>query len=119
MENTIGLKIKKIRELKNIGQQYIAEQLNMSQSSYSDLENGKTKISDEKLNRIAQILDISADAIKNFNDSVVFNYSPQSGYINTNHINPTEQIQQLYERLLKEKDEQISILKSTINDLKK
>jgi len=119
MENTIGIKIKKLRELKNIGQQYMAEKLHISQSSYSDIENGKSKVSEERLEQIAQILEISTDAIKNFNDSVVFNYSPQSGYINTNHINPLDQIQQLYERLLKDKDDQILILKNVISDLKK
>jgi len=41
----IGQKIKKLRELKNLTQEYMAEQLGMkNQSSYSKLESGETDI---------------------------------------------------------------------------
>lgn len=111
MENSLGIKIKKVRELRNFGQQHMAERLGISQSSYSDIENGKTRISEEKLSQIAQVLEVSPEAIKSFNEAVIFNNSPQSGYFNTNYYNPIEKIQELYERLLKEKDEQINLLR--------
>jgi transcriptional regulator with XRE-family HTH domain len=114
MENLFGTNIRKIRELKNIGQQYMAEKLGISQSSYSDIENNRTKITSDKLDKIAQILSVSIDDIKNFSESVIFNSCTQSGYINTNNINPLDKIQDLYERLLSEKDAQIAVLKEQL-----
>ena len=41
----IGNKIKNIRELKNLTQEYLAEKLDISQAAYSKMEKGDTKIS--------------------------------------------------------------------------
>jgi len=41
--NTIGFKIKKLREEKNISQEELAYQLNISQSKLSKIENGRLK----------------------------------------------------------------------------
>lgn len=45
MDVSLGLNIRKIRELKDFSQQYIADKLSISQSSYSDIENGKVLLS--------------------------------------------------------------------------
>ena len=119
MENLSGTNIRKIRELKNIGQQYMAEKLGISQSSYSDIENNRTKITNEKLEKIAQVLSVNVDAIKNFSESVVFNSCTKSGCYNTYNINPLDKIQDLYERLLNEKEAQIASLKEQIKVLSK
>ncbi len=63
MDELIGYKIRKVREIKNLGQQYVADQLGISQSAYSELENGKVKISNEKIEIIAKILDVSKDVM--------------------------------------------------------
>ncbi len=114
MEEILGLKVRKVRELKNIAQSHLALQLGISQSTYSDLENGKVKITDEKLKLIADALEVSPEIIKNFNDTVVFNSCSHSGYINTNITNPIEKIQEVYEIALKEKDNQIVLLKNLL-----
>ena len=80
MDTVIGYKIRKVREIKNLSQSYMADKLSISQSSYSDIENCKTKISEEKLNEIARVLEVDSETIKNFNDQVVFNACSQSGY---------------------------------------
>ncbi len=108
MEQTLGLKIRKVREIKNFSQQYVADKLSVSQSTYSDIENGKTPISEEKLTLIANILDVSVDVIKEFNDQVVFNSCIQSGYINHNYIQPVEKIEQLYKDMLEIQEKRIA-----------
>lgn len=108
MEQTIGIKIRKVREIKNFSQQYVADKLSVSQSTYSDIENGKTPISEEKLTLIANILDVSVDVIKEFNDQVVFNSCIQSGYINHNYIQPVEKIEQLYKDMLEIQEKRIA-----------
>ncbi len=119
MENNIGIKIRKVREIKNIGQKYLADKLGISQSSYSDIESGKTKVSDQKLNQIATILEVDAETIKNFNDTIIFNSCVKSGLYNTYTTNSIDKIHQLYEQLLNEKDSQIESLKEVINHIKK
>lgn len=69
----LGNKIKNIRELKNFTQEYMAERLDISQSAYSKLENGDTKISDEKLEQIAEVLEVKPEDIQSFDSHKYFN----------------------------------------------
>lgn len=118
MDAVIGYKIRKVREIKNLSQKYMADKLSVSQSHYSDMENCKTDISEEKLEEIARILEVNPDTIKNFNDQVVFNACSQSGYYNTNNINSTEKIEDLYKEIIKAKDEHILQLQKEIQSLR-
>ncbi|WGU68305.1 helix-turn-helix transcriptional regulator [Capnocytophaga canimorsus] len=54
--NKIGFNIRKIREQKGYSQEYLANQLNISQASYARLENQDTKITVDRLFQIAEIL---------------------------------------------------------------
>jgi transcriptional regulator with XRE-family HTH domain len=69
----IGHKIKNIRELKNLTQEYMAEKLDISQAAYSKLEKGEIKISDEKLVQISNVLEVRPDDIKSFDSQKYFN----------------------------------------------
>ncbi|MCY1660942.1 helix-turn-helix domain-containing protein [Chryseobacterium sp. SL1] len=68
----IGNKIKNIRELKNLTQEYVAEKLDISQAAYSKIEK-ETKISDEKLAQIAEALDVKPEDILAFDSQKYFN----------------------------------------------
>ncbi len=52
-------KIKKLRELRDITQQSMAFELNISQKAYCHLENGHTRMDVDRLIAIAQILNVS------------------------------------------------------------
>ena len=69
----IGNKIKNIRELKNLTQEYMAERLDISQSAYSKLEKGDIKVSQEKLSQIADILEVKPEDISSFDSQKYFN----------------------------------------------
>lgn len=69
----IGNNIKNIRELKNLTQEFVAEKLDISQSAYSRLEKGEIKISKEKLDQIAEILEVKPEDIKAFDSHKYFN----------------------------------------------
>ncbi|MWB93072.1 helix-turn-helix domain-containing protein [Flavobacterium sp. GA093] len=62
----IGDKIKSIRKLKNYTQEYIAEQLGITQAGYSKIEKGKTRMSLEKLQQLSLILELPIEKIINF-----------------------------------------------------
>ena len=66
----LGHKIKNIRELKNLTQEFVAEKLDISQSAYSKIER-ETKISDEKLAQIAEILEVSEPRISQIHAAAI------------------------------------------------
>lgn len=59
MKTSPHLKIKETRTLKGFSQQYMADQLNISQMAYSKIERNKTQLNWEKLNKLAEILSIN------------------------------------------------------------
>lgn len=67
----IGQNIKKLRELRNYTQQYMAENLGMSQSGYGKLERGQSDMSLLKLFKIAEVLEVNIDAILKFNVELI------------------------------------------------
>ena len=50
--------LRKIRREKDLTQEYMAFELGISQKAYSDIENGKTKINQQYLEKIASILKV-------------------------------------------------------------
>lgn len=117
-----GYKIKSIRELKNLTQEYMAERLDISQAAYSKLEKGNIKISEDKLNKIAEILDVNPKDITDFDNKKVLNsYNSIKG--NNSNITYNEKdiilIRQLYEdkitlleKLLQKAEEEVERLRS-------
>lgn len=59
----LALKIRRLRELQNYSQQYLADQIGISQRAYSKIEAGQTKLSVERLDRIAKILNCPMENI--------------------------------------------------------
>ena len=112
----IGYKIKNIRELKNFTQEYMAEKL--------DISKGDTKISQDKLNKIAEILEVNPDDITDFDNKKVLNsYNSIKG--NNSNITYSHQdtllIRQLYEdkvslleKLLQKSEEEVKHLKALL-----
>jgi transcriptional regulator with XRE-family HTH domain len=60
MTNSIAYNIKKIREAKNLTQEYLAARLGISQNAYSRIENDRTKLSTDRLRQIAHVFNVSA-----------------------------------------------------------
>lgn len=114
----IGRKIKRIREIKGLKQEALASMLGETQQAVSKLEQAED-IDDEKLKKIAEALDMSVDAIRNFNEEAII-YNIQNNYDGaTNNINyqnhPVDKIVELYERLLQSEREKIALLEKQNN----
>jgi len=58
-----AIRIKKIREYRNYTQQFMADSLELSQNAYCKIENGTTKLTIDRLEEIATILDVPVDSI--------------------------------------------------------
>jgi len=75
-----GEKIRKIRESKNYKQEYLADKLGISITAYSKMENGETKLTTDKLEKLAEIYGTDVEGILKFDPSTNFNvhHSPKS-----------------------------------------
>lgn len=114
----IGFKIKKLRELRNYTQEYMASQLNMSAAGYGKIERNESEVSYQKLKKIAEILEITAEDISNFNEKLVFNIMHNqtgNGYVVNNGVSELEK--KLYEQIINQQQEEIKTLKSIIEKL--
>lgn len=110
----IGRNITRIRELKGMKQEALAIAIGVSQQYVSTLEASET-IESAKLEKIAEVLGVTVEAIENFSEEAVFNFfnnfydnssiSGAQGINNNCTFNPLDKVVELYERLVQaEKD---------------
>lgn len=132
MENSIktththlGRKITRLRELRGMKQDALATELGISQQAVSKLEQSED-IENSTLEKIAKILGVNSEGIKNFSEEAVFNII---GNTVNNHdngaffnyyptFNPVDKLiqaleanRELYERLLASEREKLEILR--------
>lgn len=81
-----GSKIKKLRELRNFTQSYLASKLNITQSAYSRYESDDIAFSPEMLNTLSVVLGISLDAINYFDETKLFDYIEMMHQCNSVHF---------------------------------
>lgn len=130
--NHIGRKISRIRELRDMKQEALAQALGITQQAVSFLENSE-KIDDERLEPIAKALGISLEALKNFSDESVFNYfnnfydnSGSNGAFSHGPVftfDPLEKLvesyeenKKLYERLLQAEKDKVEFLEKILKE---
>lgn len=123
----IGRKISRIRELRGIKQDDLATQLGVSQKTVSRIEQSED-IEVDVLENVAKILEVTPDAIKSFSEEAVVNYFNNFNDSSVNHgpfgnyhctFNPLDKLielveenKKLYERLLQAEKEKNELLKS-------
>lgn len=81
------MRIKKIRELKNLTQQYVANQIGVSRRWYIMMENEEATIREDKLQIISQLFNIGINELRNFDNKNVLN-----NYINSDSTNQENEI---------------------------
>lgn len=114
-----GRNVKRIREILGMKQEALAIELgeDWNQKKISQLES-KDNIDPELLSQVADALKVPVDALKNFSEDAASNFVANTfnSYDNSNSINynfnPIDKIIELYERMLKEKNELIDKLTS-------
>ncbi len=118
----IGRNISRIRELRGMKQEALAQAIGVSQQTISTIENSE-KVDDEKLELIAKELGVTVEAIKNFSDEAVFNYfsnfyDNSTGQVNNNNcnFNPLDKVVELYERLVQAEKDKVSYLEKLLNN---
>lgn len=105
------VKIKQIRELKNLTQEYMAQQLGLSTRAYSKIETGETQLTIHRLNEISAILEVQPMEVLGFDDKKIFNINHSTGNNGYNNILYPEKLVQQYEDTIQALKEQIALLK--------
>lgn len=125
--NHIGRKISRIRELRDMKQEALAQALGTNQQAVSILENSET-IDEDKLIAIAKVLGVTVEAIKSFSEEGVINYfntfndsDNNFNSYNTCTFNPLDKLmetvdknEKLYERLLQSEKDKIEYLEQLL-----
>lgn len=111
----IGERIKKFRENKNYTQEHLASKLGMSQNAYSKMESGGSKVSTERLQKIAEILETPIEKFL-CDEQKVFNFDNNHiaiGYIEHLEDDNKEYVKMLHQQIefqQKEIDRLISLV---------
>lgn len=126
----IGRNIQRIRVYLGMKQEALAADLGVSQNAISKIEK-EPEIEEGLLNKIASVLGVSAEVIKdfdveraicninNYKDATISPGATATVYAaHTQQINPLEKVVELYERLLKSEQEKIEILRECIKQCK-
>lgn len=82
----MGRKIGRMRELLGMKQEALAVELGVSQQTISKIEQSE-KIEEEVLDKIASILGVSSEAIKNYSEEAVINIISSTLHDNAGSIN--------------------------------
>ena len=113
-----GRNIKRLREILGVKQDALAVEFNITQQAVSDLEK-KALISDDIMERVAKVLNIPADAIKNFNDEAAVNiiastFNASALLCHQPTINQIDNLMKMMERLLKTEQEKNALLEKLL-----
>ncbi|KAA5537554.1 helix-turn-helix domain-containing protein [Paenimyroides baculatum] len=128
----LGRNISRIREMKGMKQETLAEILGISQQKMSVIENTE-ELDDAKLNEIAKALDVPANAIKEYSDERMINFvnnfydnslsNSQGAIFSPSNctFNPLDKLveaydenKKLYERLLQAEKEKTTYLEQLL-----
>ncbi|WP_281231774.1 helix-turn-helix domain-containing protein [Flavobacterium gelatinilyticum] len=125
----IGRNISRIRELRDMKQEALAQALGTNQQAISAMENSET-IDDAKLAEVAKALGVSVEAIKNFSEEAVLNIIGNTYNVDNSSavnygctFNPLDKLIQaheeqikLYERLVQAEKEKVQYLENIIKE---
>jgi transcriptional regulator with XRE-family HTH domain len=117
----IGQNIRRIREMKNLTQEAVAERAGMSVTAYGNIERGDTDVNFRRLAEIAEALEVKEEEIvnlgsttynttNNLQDNSSINSSYCAGPV-TNHYTIDKT---LLDKILKDKDEEITFLRQQL-----
>lgn len=114
--NQLGIRIKKIRLAKGLTQEKVATKLFLSLKAYQNIEHGITKIDLERIKQLADIFEISMDELINSTEfKIRFEASKHREKLADGKDLNVPMNSEIYNLLLKEKDNEITFLKELLN----
>jgi len=117
-----GQKLRLLREFRNYSQEYIAEKLGITQNAYSRIENNQTRLTADRLEKLAFILEVTPMELLSEKEPVIcFSGVPVAApQEKAEHWKEMiENTRQLYGQVICSKDEKIAHLEGEISFLRK
>ena len=125
--NHIGRKIARIRELRGMKQEALAQELGISQQSVSHIEQSES-LDDAKLEEVAKVLGVTKEGIKNFSEEAILNIIGNTYHVDNSSavnygctFNPLDKLitayeekEKLYERLLQAEKDKVTYLEELL-----
>jgi len=116
----IGRNISRIRELRGMKQEALAQAIGSNQQAISNIESSES-VDEAKLIQIAKALGVTVEALENFTEESVFNFfnnfydnsSSQGNSFNQGMnatFNPLDKVVELYERLVQAEKDKVEYL---------
>ncbi len=121
----INDKIRTLREINNLTQEEMAGQLHMSTNGYANIERGDTKVNTDKLEKIAEIFNMTIIELMNFGEKnsvlcIVGENTIHNGVNVIGSTNGTELIHEItkLQLIIEHQNKEMSQLKEIISLLK-
>ncbi|WP_294186947.1 helix-turn-helix domain-containing protein [uncultured Sphingobacterium sp.] len=118
-----GTILRSLRDEHGWSQEFVANELNISQPSYCSLEQDKTKLSIERATILAELYNVPIAIFSEDKDSIInYNLGRKSRtIINSNITKESLSLKEenLYQEIIEDKNNQIQHLKSEIAELRK
>ena len=117
-----GHNIKRLREILRVKQDVLAAKFNITQQAVSDLEK-KAQINDEILEKVANVLKVPVEAIKNFSEDVATHiinntFSGSALLCNQPTIHHNDKLVETLEQLLKVEQAKNALLEKMLAEQK-
>jgi transcriptional regulator with XRE-family HTH domain len=111
--DTLGAHIRSVRESKGYSQEYMAEMLHISQSSYACLESGKTSLRVERLFQIMDVLELQPEWL--FTSIHITSKENDQGKLEYSTQQPvSSEMKTVYEQWIAELRSEIEFLRSIV-----
>jgi transcriptional regulator with XRE-family HTH domain len=68
-----GYKIRLARQMKGLAAKYVADELDMDYSTYSRIERGETKLTEERVEALLAVLKVDRNTLENIEDVILNN----------------------------------------------
>lgn len=114
----VGKSIQTIRELNNFSQTFVAQQLGISQKTYSTLEKSENDISVSTLLKLSKLYNVSLNKILELNAEMIINSSHNEvgiGYFNNNGTYLHEDVK-MFKEIIQSQIKQIEVLNNLLSE---
>jgi|SRR5690606_3210076 len=119
---SVGVLLRSLREQQRWSQEYVANELDISQPSYCSLELDKTKLSIKKAKKLSELYNVPYDIFFEDSNSIInYNTGRKSRTIINSQITKESLSlgeKKLYEDIIAEKNNHIEYLKTEIIELR-
>jgi len=113
--NAVASKIKKLRSSIGLTQEQMADRVHLSLKAWQKIENGITRLDLDRLNQIAEILEISLVDLINADGNYVHQEIHKNDNIYNKEVtinNPTSDSErELFHKIISDKDQEIAFLR--------